>query len=60
MQPIHSVLSAAAMTAAPLTGDAGFGPIKIVAIVGIVLICAFVVLSILQKKRKSNFDQSDN
>ena len=42
------------LTAVPLTGDAGMTPILTVVIVGVVLIGAFLALTAIQKKRKSN------
>ena len=42
------------LTVAPLTGDAGMAPILTVAVVGVVLVGAFVALTAIQKKRKAN------
>ena len=42
------------LTVAPLTGDAGMTPILTVAVVGVVLVGAFVALTAIQKKRKAN------
>ncbi len=42
------------LTVAPLTGDAGMTPILIVAVVGVVLVGAFLALTAIQKKRRAN------
>lgn len=42
------------LTVAPLTGDAGMTPILTVAVIGAVLVGAFLVLTAIQKKRKAN------
>ena len=42
------------LTAAPLTGDAGMTPILTVAVIGVVLVGAFLALTAIQKKRKEN------
>ncbi|MBQ7300518.1 MAG: LPXTG cell wall anchor domain-containing protein [Clostridia bacterium] len=42
------------LTAAPLTGDEGMTPILIVAVVGVVLVGAFLALTAIQKKRNAN------
>ena len=42
------------LTAAPLTGDEGMTPILIIAVVGIVLVGAFLALTAVQKKRRAN------
>ncbi|MGM9626078.1 MAG: hypothetical protein ACI3XM_10290, partial [Eubacteriales bacterium] len=44
----------ALMTAVPMTGDEGMGGAIVLVIVGVVLACAFVCLTILQKKRRRN------
>lgn len=44
---------------APATGDAGMGPILIIAVVGVVLVAAFVALTAIQKKRKQNTEDDD-
>ena len=45
------------LTAAPLTGDEGMAPILIVAVVGAVLVGAFLALTAIQNKRR---EQADN
>ena len=42
------------LTVAPLTGDEGMTPILIVAVVGVVLVGAFLALTAVQKKRRAN------
>jgi len=42
------------LTIAPLTGDTGMTPILIVAVVGVVLVGAFLALTAIQKKRRAN------
>ena len=42
------------LTAAPLIGDEGMTPILIIAVVGIVLVGAFLALTAVQKKRRAN------
>ena len=59
MQLIHNIFPAAAMTVAPLTGDKGYDSIILIAVVGVVLVGAFVALSVLQKKRRAQNDESD-
>ena len=44
------------LIAAPLTGDEGMTPILIIAVVGVVLVGAFLALTALQKKRRANND----
>ena len=42
------------LTVVPLTGDEGMTPILIVAVVGVVLVGAFLALTSIQKKRNAN------
>ncbi len=44
------------LTAAPVTGDEGMTPILIVAVVGAVLVGAFLALTAIQKKRREHAD----
>ena len=44
------------LTVAPLTGDAGMTPILTVAVIGAVLVGAFLALTAIQKKRNANKD----
>lgn len=42
------------LTIVPLTGDTGMTPILIIAVVGVVLVGAFLALTAIQKKRRAN------
>jgi LPXTG-motif cell wall-anchored protein len=42
------------LATAPLTGDEGMTPILIVAVIGVVLVGAFLALTAIQKKRNAN------
>ncbi len=52
MSNLHPI--AHLLTVAPLTGDEGMTPILIVAVVGVVLVGAFLALTAVQKKRNAN------